>query len=307
MAGFQNILIAVDLSEGSRQAILHGSHLAKRSQGNVHLLNVVTDPGLYLSDASVPVIIPPTFLTEVRDAAEQGLAKLLTGDEARTFKVSREVIIDSPAEGIVRIARQRQSDLICIGTHGRSGLARLALGSIAERVVQRAPCPVLVGRSGKEGERNLFRRIAVAIDFSEFSPGLLQLARQVAGTEPVTLDLLHVVEEYPLNRSEFSADEPFVQDDLNARRSDAEKRLAALDVPEATVARRVLLGRPFVEINQYAAENQIDLIIVGTHGRTGLRHWFLGSVAEMIVRKSPCSVLVMPRRETSSTANRSAS
>lgn len=296
MAGFQRILVPVDFSDGSRQAVLFGSYFAARSNGSVHLLNIVADPGMYLPDASMPVVVPSMFLTEAREAAEQELAKLLVGEEGKGLTVTREAIVDSPVEGIVRKARQEQADLICIGTHGRTGFSRLALGSVAERTVQRAPCPILVARGkGKKRADIAIRRIAVAIDFSDFSPGLLHLARQVAIDESVQVDLVHVVEEYSPNRSEFSAGQPIVQDYLRALRSDAEKQLLAIDIPGVRATRHVLLGRPFVEINRHAAENRIDLIIIGTHGRTGLRHWFLGSVAEMVVRKAPCPVLVMPQ------------
>jgi nucleotide-binding universal stress UspA family protein len=293
MATFQNILLPVDFSEGSLEAVRYGRHFAQRSNGCVHLLNVVMDPGIYLPDASLPVVVPPAFLNDARKAAETSLSTLLAADEVEGFTVTREVIIDSPAEGIVQSARSQKSDLICIGTHGRTGFSRLAMGSVAERVVQHAPCPVLAVRGHDKGEVSI-RRILLAVDFSDFTPSLLKLAQRLAADESAEIDLVHVVEEYTPNRSEFCADQPIVHDYLESIRIDAERRLAALDVPYAKVARHVLIGRPFVELMKHASDRKIDLILLGTHGRTGLPHWFLGSVAEMVVRKASCPVLVTP-------------
>ena len=302
MTGFREILVPVDFSEGSLMAVRYGRHFARSSSGSVHLLNVLTDPVIYFPDAGTPGVVPPAFLNDAREAAEAALLRLVPDEEAVGYTVTREVIVDSPAEGICQHARRQKADLICIGTHGRTGFSRLALGSVAERVVQHAPCPVLAVRGPGKGDV-LIRKILVAVDFSDFTPVLVQHAQRLAQAESAELDFVHVVEVDSPNRSELSADQPGAQDHLNSIRSDAERRLKSLEVPDARICRHVLIGQPFVELVQYASDQKVDLILLGTHGRTGLRHWFLGSVAEMVVRKAGCPVLVVPLQQAPAGTN----
>jgi nucleotide-binding universal stress UspA family protein len=138
------------------------------------------------------------------------------------------------------------------------------------------------------------RRILVPVDFGDFTAPTLAAAGHLARMEAASLDLVHVMADIVPARSEIPAVYREIEVSHREIRKWAEQELEHLKVPDVPVTRHVLCGAPFVEIVSYAKEHAIDLICLATHGRTGFVHWFLGSVAEMVVRKTPCAVLVLP-------------
>ena len=141
---FKTILVATDFSEASEHALEYAHTLAHSMGGRLHLLHVVPDPVL-ASAWSEAYAYDLTALGErLRTQAEQDLAK-----RARSFRdvaVTTEVIIGNPAATIAATAATRGVDMIVMGTHGRGGFSHFFLGSVAERVVRYAPCPVLTIR-----------------------------------------------------------------------------------------------------------------------------------------------------------------
>jgi nucleotide-binding universal stress UspA family protein len=139
------------------------------------------------------------------------------------------------------------------------------------------------------------KRILVPVDFSEYSQQALETAAELAGRLDAELHLLHVLEPWPPASSVTSEAYPLYHEYVAEANRRAEKALAELPIPGGPakeVRRLTRSGHIQQEILQYAEEEKVDLIVVGTHGRTGIAHWFMGSVAEKIVRYAPCSVLV---------------
>jgi len=137
-------------------------------------------------------------------------------------------------------------------------------------------------------------RILVPTDFSEHSKTAVQYGCELASKFGADLHLLHVVEQLPVMYSEGAIFSPETEAELLAEaRELLTKTPADIDVSALNVTRATLEGHPLVEIVRYARENEIDLIVIGTHGRTGLVHVLLGSVAEKVVRKAPCPVLTV--------------
>lgn len=142
------------------------------------------------------------------------------------------------------------------------------------------------------------RRILVPVDFSEYGQHAMRYGCELARQFSSELHLLHVVEDiYPMV-PEAGLLIPAQTDFLTGLRESAEKALGQLPPPDLangidTVVRQISSGRPFLEIVRYADENRINLIVIGTHGRSGLEHILMGSVAERIVRKAPCPVLTV--------------
>ncbi|HEX5491794.1 MAG TPA: universal stress protein [Candidatus Udaeobacter sp.] len=142
------------------------------------------------------------------------------------------------------------------------------------------------------------KRIVVPVDFSEFSERALKYAVQMAKEFKAELLLVHVVEAFPIDymlgiKSAEQANQWQVQQ--------SEKRLREVcgkltSEDSVAVSSSVKFGKPFQEIVHFASEHQIDLIIIATHGYTGLKHIQLGSTAEMVVRHATCPVLVLPNR-----------
>jgi universal stress protein A len=137
------ILVPTDFSEHSAQALRYGVALAEKFDAELHLLNVCQDLLVYQPDAvtAAPPVVPP--LDELTAAARASLARLIKEHKLEHLRVHAEVCEGPPVEEIVDYATDHNIDLIVIATHGRGWLAHLLLGSVAEKVVRKAPCPVM--------------------------------------------------------------------------------------------------------------------------------------------------------------------
>ena len=202
------------------------------------------------------------------------------------------------------LAREIGADLIVLSTRGHSGLKHLLLGSTAERVVRNAPCPVLVARKRKQrakasGEAFAIRTILVPTDFSQCSLAGTEYAAFLAKKLNATLRLFHAM--YPYTNYVF-VDRAGVRlsglaeavEETARQEMDALKQMDFLrGLPVQT---ELLPGLAVDEICAAAGEPEVDLIVTSTHGRTGLKHALIGSVAEHVVRYAECPVMVVPSR-----------
>lgn len=146
MISIRRILVPTDFSDCASPAVRYGAELAEKFGAELVLLHVVPDAVLALPDAVMPTPVPAANLDVLTDSGKQGLANLITAEKLEARKPRAEVRIGSPAAEVVAAAKDLHTDLICIGTHGRGGLSRVLLGSVAEEVVRHAPCPVLTVR-----------------------------------------------------------------------------------------------------------------------------------------------------------------
>ncbi len=140
------------------------------------------------------------------------------------------------------------------------------------------------------------QRILVPIDFSEHSKNALKYALPFAQKFKASIDLIYVVEPtiYPADFSFGQIGFPNVEEELRKRGSDELENLIKKEITDKVVSRKIVrTGKPFYEINQYALEENINLIIIATHGHSGMEHILFGSTAEKVVRKAPCPVLVV--------------
>ncbi len=156
------------------------------------------------------------------------------------------------------------------------------------------------GRRSKPGgsrrSKITLRRILVPIDFSVHSKNALKYAIPFAGQFHASIDLIYVVEPtvYPADFSFGQIGFPNIEEELRTRGADELDSLIRKEIGTRLRARKVVrTGKPFYEINQYAAEEHIDLIIIATHGHSGVEQLLFGSTAEKVVRKAPCPVLVV--------------
>lgn len=146
MIKLERILVPTDLSEFSHHALRYGCEFANRFNAELHLLNVVQDVVALVPEPGMAFPAPGEYMAELRDASRAALDKLPESGALTSGRVVRDVRVGTPFVEIVRYARDLNCDLIVIGTHGRSGLAHVLLGSTAEKVVRKAPCPVLTVR-----------------------------------------------------------------------------------------------------------------------------------------------------------------
>jgi nucleotide-binding universal stress UspA family protein len=145
MKGARHILHATDFSRASRPAFIKALALAKQDRARLCVLHVLVPPSPFLGDR-----VPQSYLeleARARRAVERRLAALVTHARKAGVRAEARLIEGMPSEEILRAARRQRADLIVIGTHGRTGLGRFLMGSVAERVLQRATSPVLTVRS----------------------------------------------------------------------------------------------------------------------------------------------------------------
>ena len=156
-------------------------------------------------------------------------------------------------------------------------------------------------KTEKTGLKRLgIQHILVPIDFSEHSKNSLKYAIPYAVQFNARLDLLYVVEPtvYPADFSFGQVGFPNIEEELRKRGSEELDTLLKTEIKgRASAIAVVRTGKPFYEINEYARENDIDLIIIATHGHTGVEHMLFGSTVEKVVRKAPCPVLVVRNSE----------
>lgn len=146
MIDLRRILIPTDFGKSSGNALTYGLAFAHKFGAEVWLLHVVQDLSLFIPEAVfvTPPAAPP--VEQFIAAARAALERVVKGLDAEGIAVHYEVGVGPPAEEIVRFAREKDVDLVVMGTHGHTGLAHVLLGSVAERVVRRGPCPVLTVR-----------------------------------------------------------------------------------------------------------------------------------------------------------------
>lgn len=219
--------------------------------------------------------------------------------QRKTIPVTGHQMIGIPSVQICQAAMERDADLIVLGTHGRTGLEHILLGSTAERVLTMAPCPVLTVREpeGPEGRHTgvpiKFEQITVPIDFSDSSMDALEYGIQMAKDMGASLTLLHVLEP------------AFYGDDLTLghtpeqgrvhQQIDSQLRAYVTTIQSAGVLARQMIrgGGPADSILEFARASSCDLIVMGTHGRRGISRVLKGSVAESVLRRASCPVFAV--------------
>lgn len=302
---WQTVLCATDFSPSARAAMETAVELAAVAKARLHLAYIYAPAATYIPDGLVGA--SPTVVAQMERDVEVELGRWKA---AATLQAGGRVEVVARAElglpfgSIVDLAEKLPAQLIVMGTRGRTGLAHVLLGSVAERVVRFAPCPVLTVR-GTDAAR-VPGRILVASDLSPSSRPALQTALGLATLTSAELDVLHVREGELHNRALFSA-EPLGDRELLARIAGREvedaaralgDQLATLDEgPSRRVAATLVkTGIASDVILSTAAELEADLIVVGTHGRRGFSHALLGSVAERVARAASVPVLTVPSR-----------
>lgn len=146
MLAIKTILVPTDFSEASEAALKYGKALAEAFGSSLHLVHVVEDLLAHAWAAEVYVASMPSLREEIEKEATERLGAMLTDQERQRLRATTEVIAGSPFIEIIRYARTHDIDLIVLGTHGRGPVAHMLLGSVAEKVVRKSPCPVLTVR-----------------------------------------------------------------------------------------------------------------------------------------------------------------
>ncbi len=292
------ILLATDCSLQAKGAEAYACLLAESWGATLTAMNVLEfTPGL---NPEYPV--NRLYLTELMKQATRALAELKARAADRGISICTRIATGIPSKEVLAAAEAEDADLIVVGTVGKTGLEHVLLGSTAERIIRAAPCPVLAVRTERSGvepqtgggrSSAALDRIVIPVDFSDCSLDALEYAVLVAQRAKASLMLLHVLEpvSYGLD---FTLAFPASREQL---RESITKRLAgisaALDAVHVKSEYAVRGGLPNDSILETARIHSADMIVMGTHGRRGLGHALYGSVAESVLRKSRCPVLMV--------------
>jgi len=295
----RRILAPVDFSPASQRGLAFAAALAGRFHSQLHLLHVVEPP--VLPEWGYAHI--PQREARLRHAAEERLPRLPSECGINPALVASTKIRSGEAEDeICKAAAEERADVVVLASHGLGGIQHAFFGSTAERVVRRAPCPVLTVRERvlrSKGAAASFdlKRIVVTTDFSEESRKAFPYALALARKFEAALLLLYVVPAHL--PAEFSHMGIVLEESrlLEEARERLPRFLQAELDPHLHVETQVVNGGPAHEICRTAETQAADLIVMATHGHTGLQHFMVGSVTEKVIRHAPCPVLVVREQE----------
>lgn len=287
---YGRILVPTDGSDAAKKAADGAVELAKQFSSEIHAVHFV-EPG------KVPSDVESEVSAELGEYGEQIVNSIADSATDKGVQATTRVIeTTSPVhEEIVEYVTEHDIDLIVMGTHGRSGLDRLIVGSVAERTLRVAPIPVLTVHSETTIDAE-FETILIPTDGSETADIAADRAIQIGAATGAAVHIVHVVDLTVV------PDEPdgVILDAMEAEGQQAVNRIigraeaAGIHAVEASV----LSGTPAKAIVDYTTARDVDLVVMGTHGRSGLQRYLLGSVTEKVVRLADMPVLSVSPTES---------
>jgi nucleotide-binding universal stress UspA family protein len=290
---FKRIVVPTDFSETAQTAVNLGAEIAGYYKASLDLVNAV--------DATVYAYAGYPFASlskELVASAEEALNRVKLPKAADKINISRYILSGNPAAEIVEHAKRHSADMIVVGTHGHGAVARFILGSVADRVLHEATCPVLVTKAPKgkvtkpKSKPKPITRILFPTDFSDTATKALN--RAVALTEDFDAELyvLHIVDD-TLISTHVDAERKLILEELRRHALDEmQKQLPPDLLQNFETTGAVKRGEPGKQICAFAETHGCDLIVMGSHGRTGLGRLLIGSVADKVVRRAKCPVFI---------------
>jgi len=288
------ILCPIDFSEFSVSAYQHALSLAEHYQAKLvaqHIVEMWRHPS---ADFAASAGLYEEYSQALRESGNKQLQEFVENHTHDDIQPELVVQIGVAADSIVSFTQLQKADVIVMGTHGRRGFDRLMLGSVTDRVMRTASCPVLAASkpahgsvaAGKErGHVHHLSRILFCADFSENSERALRYAISATAEYDAELTLLHVLEGVP---------SPAKTEEATAAAAD---RLDKLIPPEGRkslkIRTAVRTGKPYPQIIQVAMEAQIDLVIMGVRGRGALDVAVFGSTTYRVMQLGSCPVLAV--------------
>ena len=285
---FRKILVPTEFGPCSDRAIEFAKRMA--SPGATLRLLYVLDEG---------VVLPFDGVLDVGDlesSAMDSLEKLKKKHSRGKLKIQVALKEGAVHEAVFKELRESHCDLCVAGSHGRKGLRRLLLGSVAERLVRGAPVPVCVVKPTLPKGRKI-KKIAFATDFSDASFIAFETFRHLVHESGAKGFVLHVLEDAAW-MADFAIPTATVEENWiklrEHRKTQMNDILEGLRSEKVKVEGKLLSGQPWSALSSFLKKNEIDLLVLGTHGYRGLDRFFMGSVAEKTLRMVESPVLVVP-------------
>ncbi len=288
MLTFHRILHPTDFSDTAAQAFDHAVHLARRYDAALHVVHIAEVTDLYYDEDE-------DLQARLRARMDELLARHdLAGLSVTPVIDPGEVAVD----GILDYAGAHGVDLLVLGTHGRRGLRRLFVGSVAAEVARRATCPVLAVRQNDPPPDKLVDAILVPLDLSDTSRAALPFGKDLAAQyESSRLHVLHVFEDLNLPpiygdiQSPILAAFPEVKEKVL---DEMQRWTTEAEGPNVATTYVVKGGRAVETILAYVEAQGIDLVVLTQHGSSGFARFLLGSVAERVMMQASVPVFLIP-------------
>ncbi|ELY95786.1 universal stress protein [Natrialba taiwanensis] len=290
-----SLLVPVDGSDPAKAALEQALDIAADTGATVHVLHVVPTSEsrlLRFGDRDIDVL---------EEEGEAIVDRARSAATERNVPVVDHIIQGEPQEKILAYGESHSVDCIIMGAHGRHGFEEYILGSTTERVVHQSSVPVMTVRAGEDVTQSYpYRSVLVPTDDSDHARAALELGSTIAARHDSMLHLLFVADELPETidprSTQLSAE---IKESANEVLQDAADRT---ELSEESIVTAVKAGSVPHMITSYAESTPTDLIVMGTHGWTGLDRYLLGSFTERVIRTSPVPVLTtsLPKNESRS-------
>jgi len=287
---FDDVLVPTDGSDCANAAIGYAKDLAERYDATMHVLSVV--------DSRVLENAPhyESVRDEHREIVEDLAAEVVEDLADTACDVEHAVRTAVPHTAIMQYVRERDVDLIAMGTHGRTGVDRYLLGSVTEKVVRLSDVPVLTVPESDDGAVTYpYEEVLVPTDGSDGALAAVAPAIDLAATYDARLHALSVVDTAAMG---FDVRSATIAESLEDAAQDAvravQSRATAASVGPVETA--IVQDTPSQGIRSYVDDHDVDLVVMGTRGHTGVERYLLGSVTEKTVRTSSVPVLTVPTR-----------
>ncbi|MDP1571007.1 MAG: universal stress protein [Vicinamibacterales bacterium] len=308
MIEIRRILCPIDFSDYSRRALDHAVAIARWYGSTITVLHVcsTTPVAAYAPGAPTPGVGSIVLTEADRRELLAEMTRFIEAESAPGIPVEAMIREGAAAAEILSQATDLKADLLVMGTHGRSGFERLLLGSITEKVLRKASCPVLtVPRRHPDAVPAapvLFKEILCAVDFSAPSMQALTYAMSLAQEADARLTVVHVMtsglDDTPELYDTMISDSRLSLADYRQRHEDSARERLRQAIPEAVgsycrVETMMIRGKPGPAILRIAGERQTDVIVIGIQGRGAADLMFLGSTTHHVVRAASCPVLTL--------------
>ena len=314
MQRFQKILVGVDLCDGSsvisdglsatcRTAVDKALWLAGHTSAEVTFFSSLL-PCLDLSPADWQLAELQNYqsvIDSLHENAARQMANLVAEAEAAGIKAKEVLAAGKPWFELLKEAVTNDYDLLVVGSHKQHALGRVLLGNTGRRLIRKCPCPVWVTSPVEDGR---VRKLLVPTDFSETAIDSLQLAGSLARQLDAELHVLHAVEYHfePMLRDLIvSVDN--VEEFRSTMRSNAERQLnevvsqCGLGDVAPLAHRHIAVGPPGVMIRDAVKELSVDLAVMSTRGRSGIKGMLVGNTAEQVLSHLTCSILAIKPKD----------
>ncbi len=292
MLPIQRILCPLDFSEISPLSLEYAQSFAKHYSAELLVLHALEPMEVAYPDDEFVEAWSEARSRRTAEAKAR-LQAVVEAHPSRVLSLEMMVREGRPSDAILAEAERQAADLIVMGTHGRRGMDRWLLGSVTEKVLRKARCPVLVVRKPAHpfistqpaADPVRLERVLVCSDFSEPSLRALEYAISLAMEFDAELRILHVVEEIPGSKE--------VQELTEEIQNKLTEPIPAETREWLRLKAIVRIGRPYQEIIQLALESETDLVIMGVQGRNALDLAVFGSTTHRVIQLGPCPVLAV--------------